>query len=418
MRLRFSYTARTRMANRKEKRQSYFLCAGLGTAAVAMLVFADWIILYENQFRKAVDWLLDRPIQVAAPEIERTSAWKTGEQNFHVMELALYGAFMNLQVSSDRIRDTSPRTATDAGRWRPLERRVTISGDYSLIECNLEITRAVIGVGGKVSRAMERTRTREMLLEITFDGDLTHRLNITRDPAVERRTGRLAVVIAYTDGDQRGVVRELAGNTRPLTFALFPWADGVREIAADLARGNHEVMALLPVQTTSVTTGLPRRRSVSSTHSERTNRRIVEDALDTLPGARGVLRYPAGRMDSEAEVLASVLDELEQRNKYYLDNPGGPGGPGNAGNTGGPGEPEDRGGGSGRLRAWGVLDPVYNPAIISMNLDRASLSVLDDTPAVVIVDARPHTLQVLMNRMMDLEIRGIEFVRVSDLVDN
>ncbi|MYA78308.1 MAG: hypothetical protein F4Y17_12350, partial [Gemmatimonadetes bacterium] len=62
--------------------------------------------------------------------------------------------------------------------------------------------------------------------------------------------------------------------------------------------------------------------------------------------------------------------------------------------------------------------PVYNPVIISMNLDRASLSALDDTRAVVIADARPHTVQVLMDRMRYLEIRGIEFVRVSDLVDN
>ncbi|MDE2848526.1 MAG: divergent polysaccharide deacetylase family protein, partial [Gemmatimonadota bacterium] len=316
------------------------------------------------------------------------------------------GAFMNLQVTPDRIRDTAPRTATATGRWRTLERRIIVSGTYSITECNLEIARAVVRAGGRVSRAEERTRTGELLLEISFDGEVTHRLNITRDPAVHRKTGRLAVVIAYTDGDQRGVVEELSEFTRPLTFALFPWADGANVMAAEFTRGDHEVMALLPVQPASDAAGLPRRRSVSPTHSELTNRRVVEDALATLPEAQGVLRYPAGRMGNEAEVLAPVLDELGKRNLYYLDNPGGPG------------SSEDRGGGSGRLRAWGVLDPLYNPVIISMNLDRASLSALDDTRAVVVADARPHSLQVLMDRMRYLEIRGIEFVRVSDLVDN
>ncbi|MDE2848005.1 MAG: divergent polysaccharide deacetylase family protein [Gemmatimonadota bacterium] len=406
------------MANRKSQRRSYILYAGLGTAAVVLLALAVWIMLYENQARKVVDWLLDRPIPVAVPELERTSVWKTDQQAFHAMEAALYGAFMNLQVTPDRIRDTVPRTATATGRWRSMERRIIVSDTYSLTQCNLEIARAVVRAGGKVSRAEERTRTGALLLEITFDGDVTHRLDITRDPAVRRKTGRLAVVIAYTDDDQRGMVEELSEFTRPLNFALFPWADGANELAAELTGGDHEVMALLPVQPASDAAGLPRRRSVSPTHSELTNRRVVEDALSTLPGAQGVLRYPAGRMENEAEVLAPVLDELGKRNLYYLDNPGGPGGSSGPGGPGGPGGPKDWGGGSGRLRAWGVLDPLYNPVIISMNLDRASLTALDDTRAVVIADARLHTLQVLMDRMRYLEIRGIEFVRVSDLVDN
>ncbi|MCY3712066.1 MAG: divergent polysaccharide deacetylase family protein [Gemmatimonadetes bacterium] len=414
------------MAITKSQRRSYARNALLGTAAVVLLALAVWIMLYQNQARKVVDWLLDRPIPVAVPGLERTSAWKTDQEAFHAMEAALYGAFMNLQVTPDQIRDTAPRTATATGRWRPLERRIIVSGTYSLTECNLEIARAVVRAGGKVSRAEERTRSGELMLDITFDDDVTHRLNITRDPAIQRKTGRLAVVIAYTDGDQRAVVEGLSDFTRPLTFALFPWADGVNEMAAELTRGDHEVMALLPVQPASDAAGLPRRRSVSPTHSELTNRRVVEDALATLPGAQGVLRYPAGRTENEAEVLAPVLDELAKRNLYYLDNPGGAGGPGasagsaNAGGPGGPGGggPEDRDGESGRLRAWGVLDPLYNPVIISMNLDRASLSALDDTRAVVIADARLHTLQVLMDRMRYLEIRGIEFVRVSDLVDN
>ena len=394
------------MVERRSRRRTFWRYAGLGTAAFVLLVFAVCITLFENQFRKVADWLLDRPGPVAVPAYERTSAWKSGQEAFHLMESALYGAFMNLQITPDRIRDIEPRTTTDAGRLRPLVRQITVSGSYSSTECNLEVSRAVAGVGGKVVRAEERARTRELLLEIAFDGHVTHRLNITRDPAIKRRTGRLAVVVAYMDGNHRSVVEKLSEFTRPITFALAPWAYGVNDIAAEVTRGNHEVIALLPVQPKSFTRDISSRRSVLPTHSERTNRRIVEEALASLPGARGVLRYPAGHMDDEAAVLAPVLDELARHDRYFLDNPGNPG------------SSAGMGGAHARLRAWGVLDPVYNPVIISMNLDRASLSALDDTGAIVIADARPHTLQVLMNRMKYLEIRGIEFVRVSDLVDN
>ena len=144
-------------------------------------------------------------------------------------------------------------------------------------------------------------------------------------------------------------------------------------------------------------------------HTEVTNRRIVEDALASLPMVRGVLGYPGGLMDDGAGVLDPVLDELDKRDKYYIDNPG------TIYSSAGQEILSD---GHDRFQAWGVLDPVYNPVIISMNLDRASLWALDNAQAIVIADARPHTLQVLVNQMTRLELRGIEFVRVSDLLDN
>ncbi len=412
MRFRYSHAARLRLMNEKNQRRLHFFYAGLGTAVLVLVVFAIWLLLYENQARAAVDWLLDRPQTVSFPEYSQTASWRSDQQAYFALDTALYGALINLQVTPGRISDTKPRTMIVGGQWTPVERRITVSGAYSLTECNLEIARAVTRTGGTVVRAAERSRTRELLLEIAHNGRVTHHLYITRDPDLEKKTGRLAVVIAYSDGDYRDVVEKLSEFSRPITFALLPWVSSVGDIARDLTRRNHEVIALLPVQPRSFTPDIPRRRSVLVTHTGLTNRRIVEDALASLPMSRGVLGYPGGLLEEETDVLVPVLDVLDRRDKFYLDNPG------NADSSNGPDSRNESRGQPGRLRAWGVLDPVYNPLIISMNLDRASLSALDNNRAIVIADARPHTLQVLMNQVTHLELRGIEFVRVSDLLDN
>ena len=409
MRFRYSHSARQRLMNERSQRRRHFLYAGLGTAIFVLLAFATWVLAYEDQARAVVDWLLDRPRPVSFPEYARTAAFNSDQEAYHALETALYGALVNLQVTPGRIRDEKPRRMIGAGRWTPVERHVTVSGAYSLTECNLEIARAVTRAGGTVVRAAERSRTRDLLLEIAHDGKVTHHLYINRAEGVQKKKGRLAVVIAYTDGNHRDMVEKLAEFTRPITFALLPWVSGAGDIAREIARGNHEVIALLPVQPRSFTRNVSRQRSILSAHSEATNRRIVEDALASLPTARGVLGYPGGRMDNDAEVLAPVVNELGKRDKYFVDIA-------QTGESSSVSEnPDD---GPGRLRAWGTLDPVYNPVIISMNLDRASLSALEDARAIVIADARPHTFQVLVNRMAQLELRGIEFVRVSDLLNN
>ena len=409
MRFRYSHTARLRLMNERNQRRQHILYAGLVTAVVVLVAIAAWVLMYENQARGVVYWLLDRPLPVTLQEDARTAAWKSDQLAYHALDAAVYGALINLQVTPGRIQDTKPRMMIGGSRWTPVERRIIVSGGYSLTECNLEISRAVTRAGGTVVRAAERSRTRELLLEIALDGKVTHHLQISRDADLERKKGRMAVVIAYTDGSHRGVVGNLLEFPRPITFALAPWAAGAGDIAGDLAQANHEVIALLPVEPKSFTGNVTRRRSVLASNTETANRRIVEDALASLPTARGVLGYPGGPMDDEAAALAAVLDELGKRGKYFVDARG------TAESSAGPDMPEV---GSGRLRAWGMLDPVYNPVIISMNLDRASLSALENAGAIVIAHARPHTFQVLMNRMARLETRGIEFVRVSDLLDN
>ena len=409
MRYRYSRAARLRMMEERNQRGFRFLYVGLSTAIFVLVAFALWILLFERQARAVADWLLDRPVPAAFPEFAGTAAFKSDEQAYYALDSALYGALINLQVKPERIRDTKPRAMTGAGQWTPVERRITVSGAYSLTECNLEIARAVARAGGTIVRAAERSRSRELLLEIAHEGKVTHRLYVARDVDLARKKGRLAVVVVYSDGDYRGVVEQLSEFSRPVTFALLPWAPGARELANDAARRNHEVIALLPVQPRTFTRNVPRRRSVLTTHTDATNRRIVEDALASLSTARGVLAYPGSLAGAGVDVPDPVLDVLDKRDKYYLDHPG---------KADSSHAPDNRGDGPDRIRAWGVLDRIYNPAVISMNLDRASLSALDEARAVVIAYARPHTLQVLMNQVARLELRGIEFVRVSELLDN
>lgn len=393
----------------RDKRRLRVLYTSLGTTISFLVVIALWILLFENQARTVIYWLLDRPVSASLPEYMKTAAWKSEQQAYHTVDLALYGALINLQVTPSRIRDMNEPAMISGAKWTPIERRITVSGSYSLSECNLEISRAITRVGGTVSSAVERSRSRELQLDLAHNGKVTHRLYINRDLGLRKRTGRLAIVVTYLNEDSHDVVERLSEISRPVTFALLPWMPGVVDIANDLTKKNHEIAVLLPVQPPSFTRNILRRRSVLLAHTEGANLRITEDALATLPMARGILGYPGGLMANEVGILDLVIDELDKQDKYFLENP----------NTLYSANGQENGGArKGHIQAWGVLDSGYNPVVISMNLDRASLFALDNGQAIVIVDGRSHALQVLINQVSRLELRGIKFVRVSELLDN
>lgn len=381
----------------------------LVTALFVLVAMTLWILLFENQARTVIYWLLDRPVTAFPQEYMKTATWKADHQAYHIVDTALYGALINLQVTPARIRDTNVPTMISGGEWIPVERHITVSGAYSLSECNLEISRAIMGVGGVVSRAVERSRSRELQLDLAYNEKITHRLYINRDPELRKGAGRLAIVVTYLNEDSRRVVERLSEVSQPVTFALLPWMPGVADIANDLTNKNHEIAVLLPVQPRAFTRNIPRRRSVLLAHTVRTNLRIAENALASLPMARGLLEYPGGLTASEVGILDPVMDELDKQGKYFL---------GNSNMLFSATDRENEMSSKHRIQVWGLLDSVYNPVAISINLDQAALFALDKGQAIVIVDGRPHALQVLMNQMSRLELRGIKFVRVSDLLDN
>ncbi len=406
IRYRSSHAFRSKIINERRQFRLRFLYYSLVIFAFILMVLAVWILMYESQAKFLVNWLLDRPVPISSLDSTQTAAWKTHQQTYHKLDLALYGALINLQVSPARIKETMPRRLIKEGKYTPLGQRVSISPGYSLAECNLEISRAIVGVGGNIARAEERSRSGELIFEIAYGGTITNNLHIKIDPKLKKKTARLAVVIAYSDQESQIVAEELVKFEQPLTFALLPWASGARDLAENIETSQHELLLLLPVKPKVFTRAAPRRRSVIFNHNQTVNRRIIRNALSSLPRARGILGFPGNLENTERDILDPIIDEITKHKKYYLDGPGRIYLPNKVDHI------------NEQLQTWGVIDTIDNPAIISKKLDLASLSALDHKQAIVVAKAKGHTLNVLANDMKRLQLRGIKFVTVSDLLED
>jgi hypothetical protein len=246
-------------------------------------------------------------------------------------------------------------------------------------------------------------------MDITYDGYVAYHLTIIRDPSIIRKTGGLAIIINLAGKSQRDILDQFLELKRPMTFGFVPWESGAIKMAAETVRKNQEVIVNLPMEPKSYPRISPGKKAILIDQDAQTNRRIVREALSILSVAMGVSNYMGDKIRETPEIMNLVLDEVKKHNKYYIDGFDG---------SQRPGDRAVHLQGLQSAVSWGALDDHQNQERIAMRLDQASFAALEQSAVIVTANAHANLLAVLSHKMKQLELRGIEFVHVSDIVIN
>jgi polysaccharide deacetylase 2 family uncharacterized protein YibQ len=375
---------------------------------VTVLGWGGWMLFSSNDPLGVRAWFSDQPATVYQKIDTRTAGYKSDQDAYEEMELALAQAFNNLQVAPQRIKERQPWLPYAEGAWQPAQRTVRVSAAYALTQCNQEIFRVVRQADGEVVGAIENTRTRELTLQIACNGKIMHELTIIRDPSIPRKTGRMALIIEDLGAAPPEVRRRLLAIDRKLTFGIVPWREGAAGLADEAKQRHHEVVLQLPMEPYEYPRVTPGRRAVYVHQTEPQNRQVVRDAIGAVSAAGGLMSYMGGRILGDARVMPVVLDEVRRHDKFFIDAPSLSGSIASA---------LARKSGIRGAASWGAIDAVDNQERIATMLDLASYAALDGGEAIVTAHARPGTLTVLLHKLERLELRGIQFVPVSDLVE-
>ena len=408
MRYRPSHTVRIQQINRTQRYERILRSTGLVLVVSILTIGGAWAFIADES-SDLFAWLVNRPVPMGQPIDEQSASFKKDVYGFRELELALSRALINVQVSPGQVRETQSRRRQSDGKWRTIHRTIRVSDAYSLIQCNLEIMRAVSQVGGKVTRAVERKRSRELLLDITYDNNFAYQLTIVKDPKIVRKTGRLAIVINLAGKNKRPLFDQLIKIKRPITFGLLPWESGTSKLATEAVQKNQEVIAHLPMEPKSYPRISPGRKAILVNQSPQANREIVKEALTILSMARGVSNFMGDKIRETPEVMNLVLEEVKNHNRYYLDG---------FGKSHPSGDQVLESNGIRVLTSWGALDEDLNQERIATKLDEASYTALAKGSVIVTADARANLLAVLSHKIEQLELRGIEFVHVSDILSD
>lgn len=349
---------------------------------------------------------------VNSQEIGRLASQKVKRQDYVLMaeqvDRTVDGALADLGVPLDLIRRRVYLRGEGINSWEVIEKRVTVPADLPLVLCNLELTKAIKGVGGKVFQAVENPRKKSVLMDVGFGEIITQKLILTQSDSLWRRTGKIAIIIDDLGNSYDELTQELLEIAQPLTLAVIPGQEFSKRVAELAYQRGHEVIVHLPMEPKDYPKEDPGQGAILVRLSGEEIGKRVEKALKSVPHARGINNHMGSRATEDKRVMGEVLRRIYSKGLYFVDS---------------------------RTSSYSIAYKLAQ----EMGVKAAEIQVpLDNIPEEELIKKRveemvqvameqgvvlarghvqyPQTLLVLKQTLPALEKRGFQFVYVSEIV--
>ncbi|MDA0710286.1 MAG: divergent polysaccharide deacetylase family protein, partial [bacterium] len=259
---------------------------------------------------------------LALPIVEEEPEWKAGPKDFvayaDTLVLQAKQTLVGLGIPPDVIEVTElPKNRGSYMRW---EIRSQVPGDLPLTMCNMALTRLAQRLGGKILEGREDQRARMVSLRAGLGEEGTNLITLVRNDKLKRRTGRLAIIIDDFGYQDRGLIAGFCAILQPLTFSIFPEEEETIWTSVQARKLGHGVMVHLPMEPIDYPARDPGPNAIFTDYSPERIRKLAEDALMAVPGARGVNNHMGSRATENEAVMKTVMAVIRDRDFFFVDS--------------------------------------------------------------------------------------------------
>lgn len=104
-----------------------------------------------------------------------------------------------------------------------------------------------------------------------------------------------------------------------ISFAFLPHAPFTKELARQAAHAGKDVMVHMPMEPNSVMID-PGPDAIYCSMDLRTIRRILNDAIESVPYASGLNNHMGSKLTADFSVMHIIMAELKQRGMFFVDS--------------------------------------------------------------------------------------------------
>ena len=193
----------------------------------------------------------------------------------------------------------------------------------------------------------------------------------------------------------------------PFTVSVLPNLPYTRSIARRAIQKGKEVILHLPMEPYDYPNAMVEEGTLLVSMKDKEIRRLISKALRGLDCAVGANNHMGSRMVEDEEKMRVILEEMQKRGLFFLDSRTSP-----------------RSIVYDLARSMGVrtgqrhvfLDGQNDIAYIRKQLDRVAEMATENGYGIAIGHLQPATIEALHRYLPDLSRKGIEFVKLSEVM--
>ncbi len=351
-----------------------------------------------------------RPQSVEYPLLsEETPGWKAGPEDIvafaDTMVVQAKDVLIGLGVPPEVIKEVRLSKGEDPHlRW---EVQSKVPGALPLAVCNLSLTHLAHQLGGVVIEGNEDRQGNELWLRVGLNDKQTNLFRLKQNKELERLAGRIAIVIDDFGYQDQNLILSFCELPQPITFSIFPGEKHTAWIAQQAIEKNHGVMVHLPMEPIDYPERDPGPNAIFSDYAPEKIAEMTQDALASVPYAKGINNHMGSRLTQNFEAMKVVLRVVKRWNFFFIDSV-------TSSQSVAYAVARDMDIPSGRNALF--LDIVADEDAVVKRLYRLAAHARQEGTAIGIGHAKPNMLRALQRMLPELAEQGFVFVLAEEAV--
>ncbi len=283
---------------------------------------------------------------------------------------------------------------------------IGISESNSLTLLNYEISAMAGQMGGKVFQGIEDSKGRTLTLKVGAGKTPTDLIIIRKIRGIKVATAKMAIIVDDLGIKTLDLARRLCNLEQVVTLSILPFQHrtaGVIELARETGT---PYMLHMPMEPKSARAN-PGEGAIRVSDIESDIIDKLERAFKNVNGADGVNNHMGSKATEDLRTMEIVMKYLKDNNYFFVDSQ-------TSRNSKGYYLSQKKGVKSAKL--YSFLDVEDDRDFIIKRLEKLAEAAIENGFVLTICHNRPTTVEVLEEKLPELEEMGIKFVKISDIV--
>jgi len=276
----------------------------------------------------------------------------------------------------------------------------------SLTLMNYRITAMTREMGGRIFQGIEGSKGSTLTLKVGTGRTPTDLIILRKIKGIKAKTAKMAIIVDDLGIKDLNLARRLCNLDQIVTLSILPFQNRTDEVVALAIDTETPYMLHMPMEPKSAGAN-PGEGAVYVRDVESDIYDKLDAAFKSVRGARGINNHMGSKATEDVRTMEIVMTYLKDNDYFFVDSQ-------TSRNSRGYYLSQKKGVKCEKL--YSFLDVKDDKDFIMKRLDELAEAAIEHGLVVTICHDRRTTVEVLEEKLPELEEKGIKFVQISDIV--